>query len=47
MTDNANIDVDLTRVFDAPRQLVYKAFTDPDLVGLVVAAASVAFIALG
>jgi uncharacterized protein YndB with AHSA1/START domain len=31
MTDNASIDVDLTRVFNAPRELVYKAFTDADL----------------
>jgi uncharacterized protein YndB with AHSA1/START domain len=31
MTDNASIDVDLTRVFNAPRELLYKAFTDADL----------------
>ena len=30
MTDNATIDVHLTRIFSAPRELVYKAFTDPD-----------------
>jgi uncharacterized protein YndB with AHSA1/START domain len=31
MTGDATIDVDLTRIFNAPRELVYKAFTDPDL----------------
>jgi uncharacterized protein YndB with AHSA1/START domain len=30
MTDDASVDVDLTRVFNAPRELVYNAFTDPD-----------------
>jgi uncharacterized protein YndB with AHSA1/START domain len=30
MTGNANFDVDLTRLFNAPTELVYKAFTDPD-----------------
>jgi uncharacterized protein YndB with AHSA1/START domain len=30
MTDNASIDVDITRDFDTPRELLYKAFTDPD-----------------
>lgn len=30
MTDNATIDVDITRTFDAPRERVYAAFTDPD-----------------
>lgn len=30
MAGNANFDVDLTRVFNAPRELVYEAFTDPD-----------------
>jgi uncharacterized protein YndB with AHSA1/START domain len=30
MTDDANFDIDLTRVLDAPTELVYQAFTDPD-----------------
>jgi uncharacterized protein YndB with AHSA1/START domain len=30
LPDDASFDVDLTRVFNAPRELVYKAFTDPD-----------------
>jgi uncharacterized protein YndB with AHSA1/START domain len=30
MPDDADFDVDLTRVFDAPTELVYEAFTDPD-----------------
>jgi uncharacterized protein YndB with AHSA1/START domain len=30
MAGNANFDVDLTRVVNAPRELVYEAFTDPD-----------------
>jgi uncharacterized protein YndB with AHSA1/START domain len=30
MAGNANFDVDPTRVLNAPRELVYEAFTDPD-----------------
>jgi hypothetical protein len=30
MTDDAGVDVGLTRVLDAPRGVAYKASTDPD-----------------
>jgi uncharacterized protein YndB with AHSA1/START domain len=30
LPDDASVDVELTRVFNAPRDLVYRAFTDPD-----------------
>jgi hypothetical protein len=30
LPDDASVDVVLTRVFNAPRDLVYQAFTDPD-----------------
>jgi uncharacterized protein YndB with AHSA1/START domain len=30
LPDDASVDVELTRVFNAPRDLVYQAFTDPD-----------------
>jgi uncharacterized protein YndB with AHSA1/START domain len=30
MTENPGYDIELTRVFDAVRERVYKAFTDPD-----------------
>lgn len=30
MTEKPHYDIELTRVFDAPRERVYQAFTDPD-----------------
>jgi uncharacterized protein YndB with AHSA1/START domain len=30
MTTQASHELEITRVFDAPRELVYRAFTDPD-----------------
>jgi uncharacterized protein YndB with AHSA1/START domain len=30
MTENSHYDVEMTRVFDAPPQRVYRAFTDPE-----------------
>ena len=30
MTDNPGYDIELVRVFDAPKEQVYSAFTDPD-----------------
>ena len=30
MTEEPRYDIELTRVFDAPRERIYKAFTDPD-----------------
>jgi uncharacterized protein YndB with AHSA1/START domain len=31
MTDGDPFDVELTHVFDAPRERLYQTFTDPDL----------------
>lgn len=32
VTTPSDLEIQMTRVFDAPRELVFKAFTDPDLI---------------